>query len=163
MRRLTALTIALLALGALFAGAGYAQSSKTTTAQPQVVEPTPGEAVTPPAGATGPATGGVPPVGATGPTNATGSTGATGPTGAKTVVAVTDESTTGGSNDDTGLLIGAIVLGAILLAALVMFLLWRVRGWDPRWRRRWRHANAEAAWRLSLGWAEFRDFMRLGR
>jgi len=41
--------------------------------------------------------------------------------------------------------------------------LWQWRGWDPRWLRRWRHASAEAGWRLSLGWAEFRDFVRLGR
>ena len=26
-----------------------------------------------------------------------------------------------------------------------------------------RHASAEAGWRLSLGWAEFRDFVRIGR
>ena len=66
-------------------------------------------------------------------------------------------------DDDTWLLITAIVLGALLLFVLIVRLLWRWRGWDPRWLRRWRHANAEAGWRLSLGWAEFRDFLRLGR
>ncbi len=29
--------------------------------------------------------------------------------------------------------------------------------------RRWRHATAEAGWHLGLGWAEFRDFLHLGR
>ena len=61
------------------------------------------------------------------------------------------------------LAIAAIALGALLLGIIVTLLLWRVRGWDPRWLKRWRHAVAEAGWRLSLGWAEFRDFVRLGR
>lgn len=61
------------------------------------------------------------------------------------------------------LAIAAIALGALLLGIIITLLLWRVRGWDPRWLKRWRHAVAEAGWRLSLGWAEFRDFVRLGR
>ncbi len=57
---------------------------------------------------------------------------------------------------------------AIVLLAIILFVArdacsWRWRGWDPRWLRRWRHASAEAGWRLSLGWAEFRDFVRIGR
>jgi hypothetical protein len=71
------------------------------------------------------------------------------------------------SSDDSGGVawetIAVAVLGALLLFVLIVLLLWRVRGWDPRWLQRWRHAMAEAGWRLSLGWAEFRDFVRLGR
>ena len=59
--------------------------------------------------------------------------------------------------------IAVIVLGGLLLFVLLVLVLWRVRGWDPRWLQRWRHAMAEAGWRLSLGWAEFRDFVRIGR
>lgn len=61
------------------------------------------------------------------------------------------------------LTVGLIALAAILVAVLVVILLWRVRGWDPAWLRRWRHATAEAGWRISLGAAELRDFVRLGR
>lgn len=131
-------------------------------AQPQVVEPRAGEALpqtTPatPAGPTGPdapvSSGAV--TGPTGPTGAGGAT--TGETGPQEAAGADD------GGDDTWLLITAIVLGALVLAIVLTRLLWRWRGWDPRWLRRWRHANAEAGWRLSLGWAEFRDFLRLGR
>ena len=69
-------------------------------------------------------------------------------------------------NEDKGLAwltVGLIALAVILVAILVVILLWRVRGWDPLWLRRWRHATAEAGWRISLGAAELRDFVRLGR
>lgn len=59
--------------------------------------------------------------------------------------------------------LAAIALAAVASALLVLVVLWRWRGWDPRWIRRWRHATGEAGLRLSLGWAEFRDFIRLGR
>ena len=61
------------------------------------------------------------------------------------------------------LTIGLIALAVILVAIFVVIILWRVRGWDPLWLRRWRHATAEAGWRISLGTAELRDFVRLGR
>ena len=61
------------------------------------------------------------------------------------------------------LTVGLIALAVILAAILIVILLWRVRGWDPAWLRRWRHATAEAGWRISLGAAELRDFVRLGR
>jgi hypothetical protein len=61
------------------------------------------------------------------------------------------------------LTVGLIALAVILAAILIVIALWRVRGWDPLWLRRWRHATAEAGWRISLGAAELRDFVRLGR
>ena len=61
------------------------------------------------------------------------------------------------------LTVGLIALAVILAAILIVILLWRVRGWDPAWLRRWRHATEEAGWRISLGAAELRDFVRLGR
>ena len=56
-----------------------------------------------------------------------------------------------------------IALGAVLLGVLIVVLLWRIRGWDPRWLKRWRHSTAEAGWRVGLNGAEIRDFIRLGR
>ena len=70
------------------------------------------------------------------------------------------------SGQDKGLAwltVGLIALAVILAAILVVLLLWRVRGWDPNWLKRWRHATSEAGWRVSLGTAELRDFVRLGR
>ena len=61
------------------------------------------------------------------------------------------------------LTIGLIALGAVLLGVLIVLLLWRVRGWDPRWLKRLRHSTAEAGWRLGMNGAEIRDFIRLGR
>ena len=61
------------------------------------------------------------------------------------------------------LTIGLIALGAVLLGVLIVVLLWRIRGWDPRWLKRWRHSTAEAGWRVGLNGAEIRDFIRLGR
>jgi hypothetical protein len=61
------------------------------------------------------------------------------------------------------LTIGLLALAAVLVGVLVVVLLWRVRGWDPRWLKRWRHSTAEAGWRAGLSGAEIRDFIRLGR
>ncbi len=87
------------------------------------------------------------------------STGGT-PATAGGVVVVNEADDSGGVAWET---IAVAVLGALLLFVLIVLVLWRVRGWDPRWLQRWRHAMAEAGWRLSLGWAEFRDFVRIGR
>ncbi len=144
--------------------AAPAQDSGTKT-QPQVVEPKPGEAIaptTPAPDATTPATTDTTPAPAvTGPTGPSGPTGVTGPTGTTGPQGVA--ATGGGGDDDQWLAIAGIVLGVILIASLIVMGLWRWRAWDPRWHRRWRHASAEANWRLSLTWAEFRDFLHLGR
>jgi hypothetical protein len=38
----------------------------------------------------------------------------------------------------------------------------RARGWDPPWMARWRHAWAEAGYRVGDTWAEFSDWLRSG-
>jgi hypothetical protein len=62
---------------------------------------------------------------------------------------------------------GALVLlGLVGVALLVTGVVWgmaRWSAWEPRWLLRWRHATAEAGWRTSAAWAEFRDWVRLGR
>ncbi|HEY4278289.1 MAG TPA: hypothetical protein VGM91_08730 [Conexibacter sp.] len=61
------------------------------------------------------------------------------------------------------LVIGAAALGLLLLLALLAWLWARLRGWDSDWGARTRHAWGEAAYRVSATWAEFTDWLRLGR
>ena len=56
----------------------------------------------------------------------------------------------------------AILAGLLALGAL-LFALVRWRAWDPAWGVRLRHAAGEAGWRASSTFAEFTDFVRLGR
>ena len=56
----------------------------------------------------------------------------------------------------------AILAGLFALAGLVVALA-RWRGWEPAWADGFRHAAGEAGWRASSTWAEFTDFVRLGR
>ncbi len=123
-----------------------------TTVQP--VEPVPGQPVEPSGGAITPAPG------------------APGQPASPTVTEPTTTPTPTQSDEplskaqDRGLAwltIGLIALGAVLLGVLIVILLWRIRGWDPRWLKRWRHATAEAGLRVGLGGSELRDFIRLGR
>lgn len=58
---------------------------------------------------------------------------------------------------------GLIVAGAVLIVALALLGLARWWAWEPHWLARWRHATAEAGWRASAAWAEFTDWLRLGR
>lgn len=67
-----------------------------------------------------------------------------------------------GDGGSSGWLLPAILGGVLLLVAL----LWGIArwwAWEPRWLLRSRHATAEAGWRTSAAWAEFRDWIRLGR
>lgn len=147
------------------AGIAFAQT-KSGEPEPQAVEPQAGEAAPAQPGATTPPVEPVPdPV-------VTPTAGGSAPTGPATVGGL--PATAGGAaaapaDDDSGS--GglswadavALAVAALLIAVAVMLVLWQLRGWDPRWLRRWRHATAEAGWRVSLGWSEFRDFVRLGR
>lgn len=56
----------------------------------------------------------------------------------------------------------AILAGLFALSGLVVALA-RWRGWQPAWADDFRHAAGEAGWRASSTWAEFTDFVRLGR
>jgi hypothetical protein len=55
------------------------------------------------------------------------------------------------------------ILGAILLAGALAIAAARWWAYDPPWLVRARHSTAEAGWRTSAAWAEFRDWLRLGR
>lgn len=50
------------------------------------------------------------------------------------------------------------LVGVAVIAAVAYW-----RAWQPRWWGKAGHACAEASWRLSLGWNEFLDWLRVGR
>ena len=60
-------------------------------------------------------------------------------------------------------LIALAVLAGLLALGALAFALVRWRAWEPAWADRFRHAAGEAGWRASSTWAEFTDFVRLGR
>ena len=65
--------------------------------------------------------------------------------------------------DRTPLVIALIAIGALALLALLAWGWARMRGWDPAWAARTRHAWGEAGLRTTSTWSEFTDWLRLGR
>jgi hypothetical protein len=59
--------------------------------------------------------------------------------------------------------IAVIAVGAVLLAAVALWAFARWWAWEPPWLVRWHHSTGEAGWRASAAWAEFTDWLRLGR
>lgn len=94
---------------------------------------------------------------ATAPTTATPAPAATTTTPAQPAAAAS------GGSDRTALVVALIAIGALLLAALALWGTARSRGWDPAWVARTRHAWGEAGFRTTSTWAEFTDWLRLGR
>ena len=84
-------------------------------------------------------------------------TTATTPTG--TTAATTAGSKNGGVS---GWAILAAVLGALIVLASIVWAVFRVGAYEPRWLESARHAAAEAGYRTSATWAEFADWARLG-
>jgi hypothetical protein len=60
-------------------------------------------------------------------------------------------------------LVALMVLGVVLAIGVLAWLAGRWLAFDPRWLQRWRHAGREAAYRASGLWADFTDWVRLGR
>jgi hypothetical protein len=54
-------------------------------------------------------------------------------------------------------------LAALLLLACAAWAFARSRAYEPHWMLSLRHAMSEAGFRLSATWAEFTDWVRLGR
>jgi hypothetical protein len=65
--------------------------------------------------------------------------------------------------DRTPLVVALIAAGALVLLALLLAGWARMRGWDPGWVARMRHAWGEAGFRTTSTWSEFTDWLRLGR
>ena len=146
--------IAALAASSLILALPLAAQAQPTV---QPVEPVPGQPVQPTDGVI------TPPSGAPGqPASPT----VIEPTTTTPAPTTTESGKPLSSAQDRGLAwltIGLIARGSVLLGVLIVVLLWRIRGWDPRWLKRWRHSTAEAGWRVGLNGAEIRDFIRLGR
>lgn len=154
MRRCRPFTVALLALLATLALAPLARA-QTTSVLPGTSGTVPGTVdtttVVPPTTAAPP------------PSTATIQTTAT-PQTAQTASTATPASNGPGSTNDSKLPVLLLaVLGAILLAAALAIAAARWWAYDPPWLVRSRHATAEAGWRTSAAWAEFRDWLRIGR
>ena len=65
-----------------------------------------------------------------------------------------------------GLSTGAIVIAALAGLAALGCAAWGIARWralEPRWTLSLRHAVTEAGFRVSATWAEFSDWVRLGR
>lgn len=60
-------------------------------------------------------------------------------------------------------LVALAIVGGLMLLGALAYALARWWAWEPRWLVRSRHAGAEAGWRASGAWAEFMDWVRLGR
>lgn len=54
-------------------------------------------------------------------------------------------------------------MGALLALGGLGYAAGRWLAWDPAWARGSRHAMGEAGWRASATWAEFADWVRIGR
>jgi hypothetical protein len=147
------------------AAGGCAKSATATTAT------TPAAAGGSSGSAPGPtATTGVPP--GTTPAPAPAATGGQAPQPAPTsspAPAIADNAVLAASktrSSDAGIpapLVALAVIGALMALAALLYALARWWAWEPRWLVRWRHAGAEAGWRASSSWAEFMDWVRMGR
>ncbi|HKG02186.1 MAG TPA: hypothetical protein VKB03_03330 [Conexibacter sp.] len=71
--------------------------------------------------------------------------------------------TTTEERDRTPLVVALIAAGVLVLLALLLWGWARMRGWDPGWTARMRHAWGEAGFRTTSTWSEFTDWLRLGR
>jgi len=130
----------------------------------------PATATTPAGGSPGPtATTGVPP-GTTPAAPAGGSSQAPQPTPTSSPSpAIGDGQVLAASRtreSDAGIpapLVALAIIGALMALAALLYALVRWWAWEPDWLVRARHAGAEASWRASGSWAEFVDWVRMGR
>lgn len=121
-----------------------------TSTTPPATTPAPGDTATDDAAAPPVDTGAAPPPAATTP-------GAE-PAPTESTAAASDD-----GGDLTPLLIALVAIGALLLLGLLLWAWARMRGWDPAWAGRVRHAWGEAGFRTTSTWSEFTDWLRLGR
>ncbi len=63
----------------------------------------------------------------------------------------------------SGTAIAAAVVAALLVLACLVWGIARMLAFEPRWTLSLRHSIAEAGFRASATWAEFGDWVRLGR
>jgi hypothetical protein len=145
-RRITATAVACLALLAGAAGAAAQTSTTTTpTTGPDATTTVPAPATTAPA-----------PTASTPPATAP-------PTTTAPATAPADSQPTTSPGHDRAAVVLLFLVAAVALLALVLAGIARWQGWEPLWLLRWRHATGEAGYRAGNAWAEFTDWLRLGR
>ncbi len=59
--------------------------------------------------------------------------------------------------------IAAAVFAVLLILGCIAWAIVRQRALEPHWTVSLRHAMAEAGFRVSATWAEFTDWLKLGR
>lgn len=69
----------------------------------------------------------------------------------------------GGSKRLTSAEIALAALAALLALCALAWGVARMQAYEPRWSQSLRHALAEGGFRVSATWAEFTDWVRLGR
>jgi hypothetical protein len=67
------------------------------------------------------------------------------------------------SGNHTAALVLLIAVGLLLALGALIYAATTRAATEPEWLLRSRHATGEAGWRISNTWAEFVDFLRLGR
>jgi cobalamin biosynthesis Mg chelatase CobN len=139
------------------------KAAKTTTAAAGATTGTTSTGTTAP-GTTGTGAATQPPATTTIAPNATttAATPAPAPAPAPAVTTATAPATQSTASHK-GARLALIVVGALLVMLLALWVFARWWAWEPHWLARWRHATAEAGWRASAAWAEFTDWLRLGR
>ncbi len=139
------------------------KASKKQAAAP-VATPAPGtpSSGTPAPGASAPSTG-APAAAAPGVTPQPAGADQPAPAVADAAIAAQAASTDSGADDTPAPLVLLAIIGALLLLAAAAWGSARWWAWEPAWVSRFKHAGAEAGWRSSASWAEFRDWLRFGR
>jgi hypothetical protein len=141
-------------------GCGKDAAKTTSTATAATPPATAPGATQPPAATPTTAPGATQPPAAA-PTTAPGATQP--PAGAPTTAAAPGTAAKSASAADDGVPVVLVLAGALVVLVLVLWGLARWWAWEPCWLVGWRHATAEAGWRASAAWAEFTDWLRLGR
>jgi cobalamin biosynthesis Mg chelatase CobN len=137
------------------------KAANTTTSAAGATTGTTGTGTTAP-GAASTATATQPPATTTIAPNAT-TTAATPPPAPAPATTAAPAPATQSTSSHRGARLALIVVGALLVMLLALWAFARWWAWEPHWLARWRHATAEAGWRASAAWAEFTDWLRLGR
>ena len=133
------------------------KAASTTTSAAGATTGTTGTGTT----ATGAAT--QPPATTTIAPNATTTAAAPAPAPTPAPAAAATQTAPKSTSSHKGARLALIVVAALLLMLLALWAFARWWAWEPHWLARWRHATAEAGWRASAAWAEFTDWLRLGR
>ena len=139
-----------------------ATGTGTTTAAAGATTGTTGTGATG-TGATGTGTATQPPATTTIAPNATTTAATPAPAPAPAPAAAATQTAPKSTPSHKGARLALIVVGALLVMLILLWAFARWWAWEPHWLARWRHATAEAGWRASAAWAEFTDWLRLGR